>query len=178
VLLCDARNHSQSDSDAFSSLPRFAEDLGQAIAWCLATPSGPVRPRLEAARHRDIAALVSIGAFAHPAEVTQRTLRRLRLPRFVTLLVIRYVEWLIGYRFDNIAPINTVCRITFLVLLVRGRDDETVPVDDARRIADRCHAPQLRLLVVRGAGHGSTDQNQGNAGDLQRFLDANRAALA
>jgi pimeloyl-ACP methyl ester carboxylesterase len=33
VLLCDARNHRQSDFDTFSSLPRFAEDLGQAIAW-------------------------------------------------------------------------------------------------------------------------------------------------
>jgi pimeloyl-ACP methyl ester carboxylesterase len=28
VLLCDARNHGQNGSDTFSSLPRFAEDLG------------------------------------------------------------------------------------------------------------------------------------------------------
>ena len=33
VLLVDARNHGGSDSDTFSSLPRFAEDLGQAITW-------------------------------------------------------------------------------------------------------------------------------------------------
>jgi hypothetical protein len=30
ALLCGARNHGQDDSDTFSSLPRFAEDLGQA----------------------------------------------------------------------------------------------------------------------------------------------------
>ncbi len=66
VLLCDARNHGQSDSDTFSTLPRFAEDLGQTIAWLK--------------RH-------------HP-----------------------------------------------------GRDDQTVPVADARRIAAQCRAPHLRLL--------------------------------
>jgi pimeloyl-ACP methyl ester carboxylesterase len=33
VLLVDARNHGGSDPDTFSSMPRFAEDLGQAIAW-------------------------------------------------------------------------------------------------------------------------------------------------
>jgi len=71
--------------------------------------------------------VISIGAFAHPAEVTQRTLRRLRLPRFVTLLVIRYVEWVIGHRFEAIAPVNTVCRITCPLLLVHGRETRPCP---------------------------------------------------
>jgi pimeloyl-ACP methyl ester carboxylesterase len=147
VLLCDARNHGQSDSDTFASLPRFAEDLCQAIAWLKRHQPGRARQiavlghsvgagaaLFEATRNPDIAAVISIGAFAHPAEVTQRTLRRLRLPRFVTALVIRYVEWVIGHRFETIAPINTVCRITCPVLLVHGREDQTVPVEDAPRI--------------------------------------------
>ena len=33
VLLYDSRNHGKSDGDTFSSLPRFAEDLGSVIAW-------------------------------------------------------------------------------------------------------------------------------------------------
>jgi uncharacterized protein len=102
----------------------------------------------EATRNPDIAAVISIGAFAHPAEVTQHTLRRLYLPRFVTLLVIRYVEWVIGHRFEAIAPVNTVCRITCPVLLVHGREDHTVPVEDARCIAARCRAPNVRLLEI------------------------------
>ena len=191
ALLLDARNHGRSDSDTFSSLPRFAEDLGQAIAWLkrhqpgrgrqvavLGHSVGAGAALFEATRNPDIAAVISIGAFAHPAEVTQRTLRRLSLPRFVTLLVIRYVEWVIGHRFEAIAPINTVCRIACPVLLVHGRDDETVPAEDACRIAPRCHAPQVRLLVIPGAGHGSTDQIQGYAGELLRVLDASWAARA
>jgi pimeloyl-ACP methyl ester carboxylesterase len=191
VLLLDARNHGQSDSDTFSSLPRFAEDLGQAIGWL--KRHQPVRARqiavlghsvgagaalFEATRNPDIAAVISIGAFAHPAEVTQRTLRRLRLPRFVTFLVIRYVEWVIGRRFEAIAPVNTVCWITCPVLLVHGREDQTVPVEDARRIAARCRAPNVRLLEIAGAGHDSTDQIERHAGELLRFLDDSWAARA
>lgn len=37
VLLLDARNHGQSDAHSFSSLPRFAEDLGHAIDWLQTT---------------------------------------------------------------------------------------------------------------------------------------------
>jgi pimeloyl-ACP methyl ester carboxylesterase len=88
------------------------------------------------------------------------------------------VEWVIGYRFEAIAPINTVCRIACPVLLVHGRDGETVPAEDARRIAARCRAPQVRLLQILGAGHGSTGQIQGYAGELLRFLDASWAAHA
>jgi pimeloyl-ACP methyl ester carboxylesterase len=191
VLLIDARNHGGSDSDTFSSLPRFAEDLGKTITWLkrhhpgraehvavLGHSVGAGAALLEASRNPDIAAVISIAAFAHPVEVTRRYLRRLRLPHPVTGLVIRYVEWVIGYRFEAIAPINTVCRIDCPVLLVHGRDDETVPAEDARRIAARCHAPQVRLLEIPGAGHGSTDQIQGYAGELLRFLDASWAAHA
>ena len=109
--------------------------------------------------------------------MTRRHLHRLCLPHAITGLVIRYVEWLIGYRFEAIAPINTVCRIACPVLLVHGRDGETVPVDDARRIAARCHAPQARLRVIPGAGHGSMIQIQGYAGGSLRFLDASWVPL-
>ena len=33
LLFIDARNHGASDSDSFSSLPRFAEDLESALDW-------------------------------------------------------------------------------------------------------------------------------------------------
>jgi pimeloyl-ACP methyl ester carboxylesterase len=189
VLLCDARNHGQSDSDTFSSLPRFAEDLGQAIAWLkrhrperaeriavLGHSVGAGAALLEASRNRDIAAVVSVAAFAHPAEVTERYLRRLRLPRLATLLVIGYVEWLIGHRFATIAPINTVCRIACPVLLVHGRDDRTVPIDDARRIAAHCRAPHVRLLEIANAGHDSVEQIQQYAGEILRFLETSWTA--
>lgn len=189
VLLVDARNHGHSDSDTFSSLPRFAEDLGQAILWLksqhphrarriavLGHSVGAGAALFEAARNPEIAAVISIGAFAHPAEVTRRYLRRLRLPHFAIFLVMRYVEWVIGYRFEVIAPINTLCKVNCPVLLVHGLDDQTVPVEDARRIVSNCRIPNVRLLEIADAGHDSTDQIERHAGELLRFLGESWAA--
>jgi hypothetical protein len=56
---------------------------------------------------RDIAVVISIAAFAHPAEVPRRYLHSLRLPQPISALVVRYVEWVIGYRFEAVAPQST-----------------------------------------------------------------------
>ena len=184
VLLVDARNHGHSDGDTFSSLPRFAEDLGSAIAWlrrehplstgklaALGHSVGAGAVLFEASRNDAISAVISIAAFADPAVVTERYLRRLRLPRWVVQLVIRYTEWVIGFRFARIAPVNTICRIRCPVLLVHGNADRTVPVDDARLIINGCPLPHLRLLEIEGADHGSTDEVERHIGALLRFLD-------
>ncbi len=185
VLLYDARNHGNSDADTFSSLPRFAEDLGKAIAWLkrhhsqrahriavLGHSVGAGAVLFQASRNPDIAAVISIAAFAHPAQVTERYLRRLYLPRPIINLVIRYVEWVIGDRFETIAPINTVRQIVCPILLVHGQDDRTVPVDDGRRILANCRvSSQARLLEIEGAGHDSVDKIEHHVRELLGFLD-------
>lgn len=191
VLLFDARSHGHSDPDTFASLPRFAEDLGQAIEWLqrhhpqraeriavLGHSVGAGAALFQAARNPDIAAVISIAAFAHPAQVTERYLRHLPLSRLLTALVIRYVEWVIGYRFDAIAPLNTVGQIACPVLLVHGTDDRTVPIDDARRILANGRVPQVQLLEIEDAGHDSTDKIERYANALLRFLDASWSAGA
>lgn len=191
VLLIDARNHGGSDADTFSSLPRFAEDLGMAIGWikqhhpektgCVAVLGhsvGAGAALFEASRNPDIAAVISVSAFAHPAEVTAASVRHLHLPRPVIGLIVRYVEWLIGHRFDTIAPLNTVSRITCPVLLVHGTADQVVPVEDARRIYARCGASTARLLEIDGAGHDSTDRIEEHVGELLEFLNAQCATAS
>jgi pimeloyl-ACP methyl ester carboxylesterase len=90
----------------------------------------------------------------------------------LTALVIRYVEWVIGYRFDTIAPLNTARQIACPVLLVHGKNDRTVPIDDARRMMAHCRALQVQLLEIEDAGHDATDKIERYAGVLLRFLDA------
>lgn len=183
VLLFDARGHGHSDSDTFSSLPRFAEDLGMAIAWlkchhpqraacitALGHSVGAGAALYEATRNPDIAAVISIAAFADPAQMTERYLERLRLPRLMTGLVLRYVEWVIGYPFATIAPVNTVSRLTCPVLLVHGVEDQTVPVIDVRLILANCRDSQARLLEIEGAGHESVDKIEPHIGQLLGFL--------
>jgi len=131
ILLIDARGHGRSDRDTFSSLPRFAEDVQKAIDWLKSThfeysskiallghSVGGGAVLLAASRRNDIDALISISAFAHPKWMMQRFLNTVYIPSILVPFIIRYVEWVIGYTYEEIAPINTVCEIKCPVLIV------------------------------------------------------------
>jgi len=70
-------------------------------------------------------------------------------------LILRYVQWIIGHDYEDIAPVNTVCAIRCPILLVHGRDDRTVPVSDALAIERGCPAADIELLLIDGADHES-----------------------
>jgi len=183
ILLIDARNHGRSDHDSFSSLPRFAEDLEKAITWLksnypkyskkivlLGHSVGAGAVLLEASRRSDIDAVISISAFAHPKQMMLRFLKRFHTPTFLSVFVIHYVEWIIGYRYENIAPINTICHIKCPVLLVHGRNDTTVPVEDATLISSRCKRSNIKVMIIENAGHESIEKIKEHQKELVQFL--------
>ncbi len=180
VLLLDSRNHGSSDSDSFSSLPRFAEDAGCAVDWVksrfnnssqkivlLGHSVGAGAVLLEASRREDISAVISISAFAHPEWMMRRYLERFHVPDLLLNGILRYVEWVIGHRFEQIAPLNTLSSISCPVLLVHGVVDDTVPVSDAETLSS---AADIELLLVDDAGHGSVDRIEEHGDQLIHFL--------
>jgi len=183
VLLLDARNHGLSDTDTFSSLPRFAEDVGNAVDWLKARLGGAKAKiallghsvgagavLFEASRRNDISAVISIGSFAHPDWLMRRQLQRLRMPKPMIDLILRYVEWVIGHSYDEIAPLNTVCRVACPVLLVHGTADRVVPISDFEAINRNCGGEQTETLLVGGAGHQSMEAIERHSKDLLDFL--------
>lgn len=181
VLLFDARNHGSSDAHSFSSMPRFAEDLDHAIGWLqghhpaacqrlalLGHSVGAAAALLNASRRNDLAAVITIAAFAHPEWVMRRHLQAIRVPERLIWLINRYVQWVIGHRFADIAPVNTARQITCPVLLVHGTADELVPLADAHAIAST-HA-KLTLLEIPQAGHTSVEKVEEHAPQLLAFL--------
>ena len=93
LLFFDARSHGRSDVDTFASLPRFAEDLEQAVNWLQAQPNvdakyvgvighsvGAGAGLLLASQRRDLFAVVSLAAFAHPSRIMRRGLKLTRIP--------------------------------------------------------------------------------------------------
>jgi pimeloyl-ACP methyl ester carboxylesterase len=183
VLLLDARNHGRSDSAGFSSLPRFAEDVAEAIDWVkkqhkdradrivlLGHSVGAGAVLFEASRRHDISAVISVAAFAHPEWMMRRYLGRFRIPELFKAWILRYVEWIIGHRYEEIAPMKTACRIKCPVLLVHGKADQTVPVTDALAIRNNCSAKSIELLLIENADHESVEWIEEHGDQLIVFL--------
>lgn len=171
LLLIDARCHGKSDEDSFASMPRFGEDLGHAIDWLMCREDidphaiaaighsvGAGAVLLAASRRADLVAVVSIAAFTHPVTMMRRWFASKGIPyRPVGWLMLRYVEWVIGHRFDDIAPVNTIRRVACPTLLVHGADDTTVPVSEAHAIHAARSGDQVQLKVVAGSHDDYTD---------------------
>lgn len=191
ILLFDARNHGRSDADTFSSLPRFAEDTEKAVEWLKRTHPrytskiallghsvGGAAVLLAASRRKDIDAVISISAFAHPEWMMRRYLKRVHIPSLLIPPILRYVEYVIGFRYEEIAPLHTVCHIESPVLIVHGEEDRTVPLEDALTIINRCNQPNIKLLRVEDAGHESVEKIQIYAKELTTFLKKSRFPLS
>ncbi|MDO8321220.1 alpha/beta hydrolase [Rhodoferax sp.] len=164
VLLLDARCHGASGDEAFTSLPRFAQDIEAGLDWLarqaqvdaarlavIGHSVGAGAALLSATRRPDICAVVRISAFAHPYEVMRRLLAVHHIPYFgVGWYVLHHVQHVIGARFDDIAPIHSMSLVRCPVLLVHGEEDEMVPFDDARRLLAAGQQGRVQLLAVPG----------------------------
>ncbi|MFD2110968.1 alpha/beta hydrolase family protein [Thiorhodococcus fuscus] len=183
VLLFDARNHGRSDRDGLSSLPRFAEDLEDALDWVAQRPEvdpqrlaalghsvGAGAVLLTASRRPELAAAISIAAFAHPEQLMERHLRSKHIPRPIVWLVLRFIEYRIQARFDDIAPCRTIRRAQCPVLLVHGEDDARVPFAEADQIHANRRDDRVTLLPIPDAGHESIEAIDRHADKLVAFL--------
>jgi len=183
-LFIDARCHGRSDGDSFASLPRFAEDVEAACDW-LAARAGPIGDRiallghsvgagavlLAATRRSEVTTVVSVSAFAHPADMMRSWLASKRIPRWLETYILDYVQATIGFRFDDIAPVASIARLHCPVLLVHGEHDAVVPVADATRLhAARAH-DRVDLLTLPG-DHESFEDMAGEMKTIIAFLQS------
>ena len=185
VLLYDARNHGQSDSDSFSSLPRFAEDLDKVLEWLqqrspehkivvLGHSVGAAASILTASRSVDIDLVISVSGFAHPRLMMNRHLDRPWLPGFLCPMIMEYIQWVIGFRFDDIAPMNRISHVRCPVLLAHGTADTTVPIEDMHLIeASATPERPVQVIAVEGAKHDSVEHFKLHADKLIQFIQEN-----
>ena len=164
-LFIDARCHGLSSDTDFTSMPRFAEDLESARAWAMARDD--VNPLqiialghsvgagavLLSASRSDWAGIVSLSAFAHPRDMMQRFMNEHRIPkRWIQPMIMNQVQSVIGARFDDFAPENTIRKIRCPLMLVHGNDDDDVPIAEARRLM--ASAPYGSILrTIPEVGH-------------------------
>ncbi|MES9940779.1 MAG: alpha/beta fold hydrolase [Candidatus Thiodiazotropha sp. 6PLUC2] len=189
LLLYDARNHGKSDSDSFSSLPRFSEDLDSAITWIkqkspehrlivLGHSIGAAAAILSASKRSDIDSVIGVSGFAHPNLVMNRHLDKPWLPRPLREIIMSYIQWVIGFRFDDIAPMNRIVDVRCPVLLAHGTDDRVVPISDMKLIeANATKERPIEVIAIEGAQHDSVDCFHDHADMLVSFIHDNVVEL-
>jgi dipeptidyl aminopeptidase/acylaminoacyl peptidase len=174
LLFFDARSHGRSDGDSFASLPRFAEDLEHAVDWLrnqaevdtrriavVGHSVGAGAALLLASRRQELLAVVSLAAFAHPAAMMRRWLASNRIPYWpLGAYVLAYVQHVIGYRFDDIAPCHTIRNVNCPVLLAHGTEDEMVPASEAQEIYVNRRTDQVELLLMPGSHDEYSDMER------------------
>lgn len=181
VLLLDARGHGRSGDVDVVSMPTFAEDLRTALRWLRRQPEvdpgrivlvghsvGAGAALFVAAEDHAIAAVISLSSMAAPREFMAERLG-VRLPGPLVRFALRYVEHIIGHRYVEFSPLNTIGRSTAPVLLVHGALDDTVSFADAERL--HVQVPdRSTLLVLPEADHGDFGSIQQAEPVLLRFL--------
>jgi len=180
VLLVDSRCHGQSDADTYSALPHFSEDINCAIDYAknnlsfngkiilLGHSVGAGAVLYSAAQRDDISAVISLSAFGSPEWLMQRYFNNFNLPGFLIKFLLSYIQWVIGHKFNEIAPVNTIKKITIPVLIVHGTHDKTVPLQDAYAIQKNNH--NGHLLIIENARHDSVDKIESHGHLLIQFL--------
>ena len=189
VVLFDAASHGDSSTEAFSSLPRFADDLAAVLEALRSHPAidagrigllghsvGAAAVLLHTARQGGVRAVVSLSAFAHPREVMERWLQEHHIPRrWVGAAILEHVQEVIGERFDHIAPEHQLAHIACPVMLVHGKQDQTIPLSDAHRLHASLRCGEL--LVVAG-DHDLRLALAPHADQLVRFFRTHLEAMA
>ncbi len=180
VLLVDSRCHGKSDGDTYSALPRFAEDITHAIDHArknlkfngkiilLGHSVGAGATLYAASKRNDISAVISLSAFGHPQWLMTRYFKKFKLPAFMVNFLLFYIQWIIGHRFNDIAPVTSISKLTIPTLVVHGTHDTTVPIEDAQLIQN--NNSNGYLLTIDGADHESVDKLETHGQFLIDFL--------
>lgn len=185
LLAFDSRHHGSSDQDGYSSMLKFAEDIQAAVDFV--TRQEGVDPQrvgvvglsiggsgalYAAARDARLSTVITVGAFAHPAGIMRREFSKKRIPYFpLVWLVFQYFQLRIGARLDHIAPVNNIHRAAARILLIHGREDATVPAEEARQLLAAGDPALVRLWEIPGKSHSDCHQHPRFWEAVSAFLD-------
>ncbi len=174
LLAFDSRSHGNSDADGYSTMVKFAEDaqaairyarsqFGEHIHWIglLGFSIGAAATILATSREPDVLRAAAIGAFSHPGHIMRQGFREKHIPYFpLVWLLFKYIEWRIGARLDDIAPMNNIAKIHAELLLIHGKHDHVVAPEHATILFQRANPETTHLTLVDGCQHSNCLQSE------------------
>ncbi len=169
IMTFDARNHGHSDGDGYANMLKFAQDILSTLAFArqnygnhitqyhlVGFSIGGAATIYAAARASEVKRVVTVGAFAHPAQIMREGFRTRHVPYFpIVWSLFKLIEWRIGARLDDIAPQNNIAHISGELLLVHGRHDRTVPLANVFQLLKRAPAKHTRLYILENCEHSN-----------------------
>ena len=185
LLVFDARNHGKSDTDTFSSMPRFAADIlavtdfiereyhGQYSGHIgiIGLSMGGAAAIYAASRDNRLRAVVTVGAFANPGEVMRLEYKKRHIPYFpMVWLVFEYFQYHMKARFNDFAPEKHIGKADATFLIVHGKEDLTAPFSHGERLHAAAPEGRAQLLAIEGAGHSDCHTFEVFWPAVERFL--------
>ena len=175
MLVFDARSHGSSEADGHSSMVKFAEDIQASIDF-IAKRVQEEKPRIGVlglsiggagsiyATSLDprIRSVVTVGAFAHPADLMREEFRRRHVPYFPFVwLLFKYMQHRIGVALDQIAPANNIMKTRAHFFLIHGEKDDVVPLSNAQKLSSAGVPGRVRLWAIPERGHSDCHREPG-----------------
>jgi len=167
VLLVNTRNHGESDMDGYSTMLKFSEDLMSAIKYIqqiytdekrvvlLGHSLGAASSLYLCSKNQMIRAVVAISGFADLRNMLMVSFSKYKFPSWLISIIIKYLEYKIGEKTENLSPHNSIKKIKVPVLLVHGKKDEIVPVDDFEKLRKQANKELLSSELFLNENHSS-----------------------
>ncbi len=174
LLAFDARGHGNSDSDKYSNLVKFADDIIASIDfvqdnqksenpdfYLVGLSIGGAGSIYAAAHDKRIKKVVTVGAFAHPASVMKKQFKDYHIPYYPMIwLMFRYLKVFQNFDLNKVAPEKHIANAHASFLLIHGEADKTVPVDEGKRLL-RAAGKKAELWIIPGRGHSDCHLEKG-----------------
>ncbi len=166
LVAFDSRNHGSSDADQHSTMLKFAEDIRATMeytsekGWISSEKVGLVglsiggAASIYAAAHDDrIKAVITVGALAEPQAVMKKQLIDRHIPTPLIWGSIKFIQYKVGFRFADIAPVNHIHNAQADFLLIHGEKDITVPIGQAEKLYAKGMKGKVELWRLQDKGH-------------------------
>jgi len=168
LLAFDARNHGSSSPVKRPTVSTFSEDVLSAVDFLTASgltssddigviglSIGGGAAINAAAWNQRLRAVITVGALSHPIEVMKLEFQKRNIPDFIPWLLFGYMRLRFGLNFDKIAPVNNIKNVNADILLIHGREDETIPLAQGQALDAAATAGKTHLWIVPGKGHSN-----------------------
>lgn len=187
LLTFDARHHGSSDKDKLSTMKKFAEDISSAINFVqekvidrepklgiIGLSIGGGAAIYASAHDKRINCIIAVGAFANPLDVMKLQLAKRHVPYYpVGWVLLKYLELLVGFKFNDIAPENHIQQSDARIMLIHGNNDRTIPFSHAQRLLNNSKKQLVELWEIENRGHSDCHEETGYWKNITGFLNNN-----